>query len=142
MTINRSKFLPNLFCRPIMDILIKKMHLNLLVWNLNRNYLWLAHFQNYCVTPQFSRNFRSQIENQMSEYRLLGASSLNCVVVNMNFIYLLVIEYVIHYIVVYFIKSCNYPEHDHIYLSSSLGGNPLFYDIIYNLPFHHIRSNY
>jgi hypothetical protein len=62
----------------------------------------------------------------MSEYRLLGASSLNCVVVNMNFIYLLVIKYVIHYVVVYFIKSCNYPEHDHIYLSSSLGVIPFF----------------
>ena len=62
----------------------------------------------------------------MSEYRLLGASSLNCVVVNMNFIYLLVIKYAIHYIVVYFIKSCNYPEHDHIYLSSSLEVIPSF----------------
>jgi hypothetical protein len=72
----------------------------------------------------FSINFRSQIENQMSEYRLLGTSSLNCVVVNMNFIYLPVIKYVIHYVVVYFIKSCNYPEHDHIYLSSSLGVIP------------------
>ena len=28
-----------------------------------------------CVTPPFSINFRSQIENQVSDYRLLGASS-------------------------------------------------------------------
>jgi hypothetical protein len=30
-----------------------------------------------CVTPPFSINFRCQIENQVSDYRLLGASSLN-----------------------------------------------------------------
>jgi hypothetical protein len=30
----------------------------------------------YCVTPPFSINFRCQIENQVSDYRLLGASSL------------------------------------------------------------------
>ena len=29
-----------------------------------------------CVTPPFSINFRCQIENQVSDYRLLGASSL------------------------------------------------------------------
>jgi hypothetical protein len=29
-----------------------------------------------CVTPPFSINFRCQIENQISDYRLLGASSL------------------------------------------------------------------
>jgi hypothetical protein len=29
-----------------------------------------------CVTPPFSINFRCQIENQESDYRLLGASSL------------------------------------------------------------------
>jgi hypothetical protein len=28
-----------------------------------------------CVTPPFSLNFRCQIENQLSDYRLLGASS-------------------------------------------------------------------
>ena len=28
-----------------------------------------------CVTPPFSINFRCQIENQVSDYRLLGASS-------------------------------------------------------------------
>jgi hypothetical protein len=28
-----------------------------------------------CVTPQFSINFTCQIENQLSDYRLLGASS-------------------------------------------------------------------
>ena len=28
-----------------------------------------------CVTPSFSINFRCQIENQVSDYRLLGASS-------------------------------------------------------------------
>ena len=66
--------------------------------------------------PTFSINFRSQMENQMSEYRLLGASGLNFVVVNMNFIYLPLIKYVIHYVVVYFIKSSNYPEHEHIYI--------------------------
>jgi hypothetical protein len=30
-----------------------------------------------CVTPPFSINFRCQIKNQVSDYRLLGASSLN-----------------------------------------------------------------
>jgi hypothetical protein len=30
-----------------------------------------------CVTPPFSINFRCQIENQVSDYRLLGASSFN-----------------------------------------------------------------
>jgi hypothetical protein len=30
-----------------------------------------------CVTPPFSINFRCQIENQVSDYRLLGTSSLN-----------------------------------------------------------------
>jgi hypothetical protein len=29
-----------------------------------------------CVTPPFSNNFRCQIKNQVSDYRLLGASSL------------------------------------------------------------------
>ena len=29
-----------------------------------------------CVTPPFSINFRCKIENQVSDYRLLGASSL------------------------------------------------------------------
>ena len=29
-----------------------------------------------CVTPPFSINFRCQIENQVSDYRLLGTSSL------------------------------------------------------------------
>ena len=29
----------------------------------------------WCVTPPFSINFRCQIENQVSDYRLLGASS-------------------------------------------------------------------
>ena len=33
-----------------------------------------------CVTPPFSINFRCQIENQVSDYRLLGASSLTSVV--------------------------------------------------------------
>ena len=28
-----------------------------------------------CVTPPFSINFRCQIKNQVSDYRLLGASS-------------------------------------------------------------------
>jgi hypothetical protein len=28
-----------------------------------------------CITPPFSINFRCQIENQVSDYRLLGASS-------------------------------------------------------------------
>jgi hypothetical protein len=28
-----------------------------------------------CVTPPFSINFRCQIENQVSNYRFLGASS-------------------------------------------------------------------
>jgi hypothetical protein len=31
-----------------------------------------------CVTPPFSINFRCQIENQVSDYRLLGASSFVC----------------------------------------------------------------
>jgi len=30
-----------------------------------------------CVTPPFSINFQCQIENQVSDYRLLGASSSN-----------------------------------------------------------------
>jgi hypothetical protein len=30
-----------------------------------------------CVTPPFSINVRCQIENQVSDYRLLGASSYN-----------------------------------------------------------------
>ena len=30
-----------------------------------------------CVTPPFSINLRCQIENQVSDYRLLGASSYN-----------------------------------------------------------------
>jgi hypothetical protein len=30
-----------------------------------------------CVTPPFSINFRWQFENQVSDYRLLGAFSLN-----------------------------------------------------------------
>jgi len=29
-----------------------------------------------CVTPPFSINFRCQIKHQVSDYRLLGASSL------------------------------------------------------------------
>jgi hypothetical protein len=29
-----------------------------------------------CVTPPFSINIRCQIENQVNDYRLLGASSL------------------------------------------------------------------
>jgi hypothetical protein len=29
-----------------------------------------------CATPPFSINFRCKIENQVSDYRLLGASSL------------------------------------------------------------------
>jgi hypothetical protein len=33
-----------------------------------------------CVTPSFSINLRCQIENQVSDYRLLGASSLSCFV--------------------------------------------------------------
>ena len=32
-------------------------------------------FSKLCVTPPFSINFRCQIENQVSDYRLLGASS-------------------------------------------------------------------
>ena len=32
-----------------------------------------------CVTPPFSINFRCQIENQVSDYRLLGASSLTII---------------------------------------------------------------
>jgi hypothetical protein len=30
-----------------------------------------------CLTPPFSINFRCQIENQVSDYRLLGASSFS-----------------------------------------------------------------
>jgi hypothetical protein len=32
-----------------------------------------------CVTPAFSINFRCQIKNQVSDYRLLGASSLHVI---------------------------------------------------------------
>jgi hypothetical protein len=42
-----------------------------------------------CVTPPFSINFRCQIENQVSDYRLLGASSffffVICVVANSGY---------------------------------------------------------
>jgi hypothetical protein len=39
-----------------------------------------------CVTPPFSINFRCQIENQMSEYRLLGASS--CCLISSNVLFI------------------------------------------------------
>ena len=35
-----------------------------------------------CVTPPFSINFRCQIENQVSDYKLLGASSFPCTLVS------------------------------------------------------------
>ena len=37
----------------------------------------LKWFSKLCVTPPFSINFRCQIENQVSDYRILGASSWN-----------------------------------------------------------------
>ena len=53
-----------------------RSHQNLLLRNLSWNDLRLAHFQIMCNTP-FSINFRCQIENQVSDYRLLWASSFN-----------------------------------------------------------------
>jgi hypothetical protein len=44
--------------------------------NMSWNDLWVAHFQNY---GGVTHNFRCQIENQVSDYRLLGASSLNSI---------------------------------------------------------------
>ena len=74
----------------------KKITLKIFCWNA----LWLAHFQNYMLHPNpassiqymaaiivsrkfiswnFSMKFRSQIKNQMSDYRLLGASSVHLI---------------------------------------------------------------
>ena len=46
--------------------------------NLSWNDLWCGPLSKLCVTSPFSINFRCQIENQVSDYRLLGASSLIC----------------------------------------------------------------
>ena len=49
--------------------------------------LWMVIFQNYVTLP-FPINFRSQVENQVSDYMLLGASSLFFFDCFLNFFYL------------------------------------------------------
>ena len=54
-----------------------------------------------CETPPFSINFRCQIENQVSDYRLLGASSIHWIPLVM--------------VLVGFIKSRMLVEHEKVY---------------------------
>ena len=58
---------------PFRNIMRKKSHQNLLLGNLSWSFG--DPLSKLCVTPPFSINFRCQIKNQVSDYRLLGASS-------------------------------------------------------------------
>ena len=104
ITMNSSIFLP-FFSEKFVLLLIytgyayfkkKKLHYNLLLRNLSWNDIWLTNIQNSVCHPDSSSKmtantvnrliqwhlpekvfmkFRSQIENQVSDYRLLWASS-------------------------------------------------------------------
>jgi hypothetical protein len=61
--------------------MILKSHQNLLQkFELKRSLGARGPLSKLCVTPPFSVNLRCQIENQVSDYRLLGASSLFSIV--------------------------------------------------------------
>jgi hypothetical protein len=55
---------------------------------------WNGPLSKLCVTPPFCINFRCQIKNQVSDYRLLGASSLcspiMCLYVTLNYNFCLI----------------------------------------------------
>jgi len=82
MELSSSTFLLDFFSKfiPIRHNMRKKSHQNHLLIYFSWNDLWLANFQNYLWhtgTPILYKllNFRSQIENHVINYRVVGASS-------------------------------------------------------------------